>query len=255
MIRSRFTRACCLFSLCYVMAEATPIAMSQISFNMSNITVNLGFGTGCLLSTSTYSNVLADYNGIDVITDELTDEGTVTATVSGATASAAVHSGSIANSTHSTISNGAAVASSAVTSDIYLDVENVDFVSVTMDISTMLDVSVDDPGYEFAYGALVNWLGLSYFDGVDYELVNDDMYSLLFDTDIDGLENSSNKTATLTVSYNFGSNYSGQLMIENIATTFSETQSHPANVPEPSGITLMVMGLAMLLPLAVRRKV
>jgi hypothetical protein len=225
---------------------------------MSSAVINLGAGTGSVLSTSTYSHVQSDYNGVDVVSNDLTDDGTVSVAVSGATASATVNAGSAVSSAQSMVTNGASVGLSMITSDLFLDVQNVDFISVALDVSAMLDVSIDDQSFEYAFGSVSSQFGLFYFDeNGNSVLANDYLatYSLAWDTDYDGLESGSlSETATLTLSYNFGSAYTGQLLIENMAQTFSEAQSHPTSVPEPASLSLMVMGLAMLLPLALRRK-
>ncbi len=266
MIRRTLTVVCCLLSLCYVTAGAAPLAISQISYDMSKVLVSLSSGDLHYIDSdaNTHSWLHVD-DGSYIHAPEMQGDGEVTAVIPGtdASASAFVANGSVTVNSNATTQYGDAYVSAGTTSDLGLYVESAEVITITLDISLEISASAESLN-EASLGLADDYLAL-YVRNDDGSLNPSpliDTYTSYWLSVVDGesalpLNIPERLTLTFDLRDIQGAPFTGRLLLQNSAQTIADAQNwnEPADVPEPTSLSLLVMGLAMLLPLALRRKV
>jgi hypothetical protein len=243
---------------------AAPVALSQVSYDMSLANILLSSGTYQQTGTSAHSWLQAQDDAGYIDAPELWGDGNVSAVVPGtaSTASASVASGAVVDNSIATTPYGDAYVSAGTTSDLGLYVENAEVITITLDVSSEVSVSTDALN-ETSFGFADDLFALyAYNDDGNLNtnpLVNAYItYDLtVANGDIAGPLSMSDK---LTLTYDLGAlkgtPFTGFLLLQNTSQTMVDAQNWnvPSDVPEPGSLSLMVMGLAVLVPLVLRRK-
>lgn len=261
MIRRRLTGVCCLLSLCYVSVAAAPVALSQNSSDLSTTTIAVNDGGSVSISgyNSPMMNYMLQQSGFENVdisvpvganswSDALPGASIFVESVDGAGLSRATAS----------IADGYSYATSFVSSFIVYDASNVSTLDLSLDVSTILNLSTESAG-ELSWGMTEDYLDLGYYDQNGNLLWLGTSYYSLDDFAVDGSVALHDESHTQAISTNFidvfGSAFSGKLVLQSTLIAHSDVQAvKQTDVPEPASLSLMVMGLAMLLPLALRRK-
>lgn len=261
MIRRKLTGVCCLLSLCYVMAGATPIAMSQISSDLKSTTIKVNDGGSADING--YDSPLMSYmlqqSGFENINELAPDgESSWSDALPGAEIYVESVDGAGLSRAYTSVNDGYAIATSVTSSYLVYDAINVSTVDLSLDVSTILNLTTENVG-ELSFGQVENYLDLWYYDEFgNSQLLGTSNY-YMDDFAVDGSNSSRDTSHTHTISVDvigaLGHAYNGQLVLQSTLIAHTDVDViKQQDVPEPASLSLMVMGLAMLLPLALRRK-
>lgn len=259
MIRRRLTGVCCLLSLCYVTAGATPIAMAQISSDLNSAAIK--FNDGGSITFIGYETPLMKYMFQPPPQEPvLVPSGEISWSDAFASATINVESdkGVGLSRAYTSTDDGISYATSITSSYIVYDAVNVSTLDLSLDVSTIMNLTTESVG-ELSWGQVEDYLDLLYYDEFGKKQLLGTSYYYQDDFAVDGSNSSRDEFHTHSISADvigvLGSAYSGKLVLQSTLIAHTDVDViKQTNVPEPTSLSLMIMGLAMLLPLALRRK-
>lgn len=233
-------------------AGATPVAISQITYDFSTATV--GFGSGTLISSSaSFISYASTEDNSGKIEQEIFVAGTAFALDDGISASATSEPGSLKSIAQATAADGTAAAYSKASTYLTYDVQNANAFTLSLDKNALINLTTETAP-DLAYAYIDEYVELSMWDGSSFQYC--DSYVNFSDmTAVDGDQYPFSDNSTINLSYSFATSFTGELKITGITQSYAEAStSAPTSVPEPSGISLFILGLATLLPLSKLRK-
>jgi len=239
------TAVCCTLLLLALRTYSAPIATSQITTDYPSVDAVFSFeGSG---TADNIMQFITSY--IRVETDEITPQentldgfGTLSNSVTGASALAEADRMSILNNTETDRFPGAANSTSMTTALSYFNVENVNTVSFSANMETTMHL-VTESSDEYAYAYVEQSLGLYRVENNQVTLLDEYHY---FDEQgvTDGESYDATGSSVLNLYYDFGdSPFTGQLFIEGIAMAYTDVQGQAAAVPEPGIPGLLLLGM------------
>jgi hypothetical protein len=249
----QISAGCILFSFS-IHVWATPIAVSRIQADLSKATLSFTFDneTGAATQTQSpqsYSDLHVENNGNDIQTPHLDGDGSISATSAGAVASAHSSNGASLNIVSATGDQGLAYANSVTSTYLAYQVDNLSALVLSIPVTASLDLSTQTLEDD-AYASWEDDIDLFKRDPLSGNLVEFAFsFSTLAFSDMEVFAgdhfSSGSNTVALPYSFNFDSPFSGELVIQNIATAHGEAFVAPsASVPEPAPLGLWVMGMA-----------
>ncbi len=247
MISIKQCGAGCILFLFSIQAGSTPIAISEITCDLSSAGVSFTFnGTGnaaMVESQDPSTNFHLEAYGFDVLDQSFNGNGNYSAALSGASASAVSNNESSRNIAQATANQGYATAYSSTSSYLTYFVENVNSIALSMDLTTSLELSTKI-SEDYAYGYWDAYLGIFDYNGNNYGY-----NTLRFEQEAYGGEDftSDNNKNILNLSHDFTSPFTGPLVIQKIGQAYAEVQTQiSAPVPEPTAISLLALGMVMI---------
>lgn len=239
---------CGIFLLLALQTHSAPISISQITGNFPSVDAIFEFdGTGNANKLTDYfeSYTRVETDAIATQENALNGFGTISNSVSGASAFAESNNVSVLNRAEADRFPGAANSNSMTIAGSYYNVENVSTVSFTLDVETSMQL-VTESSTEFAYGYLEESLGLFWFEDNQFTLLDEFQF---FDEQgvTAGESYSATESSSLNVFYDFGTTpFTGQLLFEGVAMAYTDVVGQESTpVPEPGIISLLILGLGI----------
>ncbi len=266
MSRFKLIDVCCLIGVCSFPAAATPVAVSQITADLS--TARIAVNEGGNVTAGGIMDPLFGYmfqSGSDFVESPSSPfpspANSVTVPLSGGSSISAqsINGASLTNAA-ATVLEGDAYASSTVNSYFIYTASDVTSLTFSLDFNATMLLSTEAEG-EYASGQWMEFLDLFSIYEPTGELIpiicNPTSISAnqIFQDAFDGNVLTFDERHTLDVSYGFSEAFNGRLVLQSTIIADALVSAPATSIPEPSQISLMVLGLAMFLPLVKRRKV
>jgi hypothetical protein len=240
----------CMLPLLAVQAGSTPIATSQIVNNLPSAMAvfEYGVGGGSAVNSGAISTSYLRLETEEIAPRETFFEGDGIAldNVTGVFAIAESNNVTVLNRAQTSPFQGAANSTSSTATRLYYNVENVQTVTFTLDMTTSVDL-LTEASDESAYGFVEQYLDLYWFDKISgrYTALDGDYFFFEWEV-VDGDSYTETASHQLNLLYDFDNTpFTGQLLFEGTASSYTDAEA-PINVPEPGILSLFILGMGLL---------
>jgi len=246
MVPVRFISVLMLSFFCAVSALATPVAMSEITSDLSsvNVVIEGGYSEVQPYASASYSGITSEFGDYDEF--DISGVQTAAVTFPGISASSEVSGGFMQNQLSASLAGVEGASDAMSVNYAYREFYVTDATSVTFTMSH--DISVDlltESAGEYSVAAVSEVITL--FAGPDQILPLDYNSFDLYQEVVDGEEFHLDATASpFTLSYAFDEAFTGRLVIESSSYASIGTYASPESVPEPPVWSFLFMGLGLL---------